>query len=585
MKITGNNTVKLNSALSVLIVSGLTGFCLGVLHAKWQVTVETGQVLAGIVKYPLDNPNYMYHIKLFTIINHFSALLLYLTGSEKIVSIIISGFLGMVSFQALSTFIFAINRDGYISILGTALIYIGNFVGSGVIYPVWLLGQPHTYGILGLSFIILVIALIGSESYRSGFFCLGLAPAVHPSLGSWLFLIALISFFFQMDYAKKVIRKYYRYFAAGMFIAVSSLIYQLHLMQALPVIDPEVKKQYLYNFIKYWDYHRQKFYWDYTTEQIHFFKPGIIICICSIVLGSISLVCLKNKDSVCFIFRFIIISGILSLLLAVLTHLPPEVVPEYLLIFMPGRYINLNNMVFASSLIGMLTCWENKHFRLVCCVILFLSFGFSPSRIQKWGASFSIISVLIWFAYLTFIKKTSSVHVHYAGLLKSFLCVTATLLLIIPSIGLFKHYMSDIKDRTNDNFYSGISERKGLLLTTSDSFMVPIKTRRPILVEAASIDGFNMVPESGNVLNNILKKVYGLDLLIPLPEDIPYPRGGNIPAKLHKRLWEKRTIEEWQEIRKEFGVTDILTKTGWNLLLPVVAEENEKILYEIPIKG
>jgi hypothetical protein len=71
-------------------------------------------------------------------------------GSERIVSIVFSGLLGMVSFQAISLFIFAISRNIYISVIGVIFIYLTNLVGDGVVYPIWLLGQQHTYGMLGL---------------------------------------------------------------------------------------------------------------------------------------------------------------------------------------------------------------------------------------------------------------------------------------------------------------------------------------------------------------------------------------------------------------------------------------------------
>jgi hypothetical protein len=300
-----HNVLNRNPVLSVIILSGLTGFCLGLSNATWQVTVETAQVLTGIVKYPVDNPFYMYHIKVFTIVNHFSALLLYLIGSEIVVSIIISGLLGMISFQAIAVFIFAINRNLYIAVLGVIFIYFGNYIGQGVIYPMDLLGRSGTYGILGLSFIVLVIALIGAKSYKLGLFCLGLAPCVHPPLGVWLFVIMFLSALFQPDFAKRVLRTNYQYFFAGLLIAVSSLIYQLYLMRDLPVIDPEIKKQYLDSFVKYWSYHRKKFYWDVSAPDICFKRFGILFCIYSIITAFLSLRYFKKNDPLSFLSRTI----------------------------------------------------------------------------------------------------------------------------------------------------------------------------------------------------------------------------------------------------------------------------------------
>lgn len=52
-------------ALWTLTISGLMGFWLGAaVFGEWQVAVETAQVIAGFVKYPADNPFYIYHVRL-----------------------------------------------------------------------------------------------------------------------------------------------------------------------------------------------------------------------------------------------------------------------------------------------------------------------------------------------------------------------------------------------------------------------------------------------------------------------------------------------------------------------------------------
>lgn len=609
-----HNILNRNPILSVLILSGLTGFCLGLSNATWQAAVETGQVLAGIVNYPVDSPNYIYHLKAFTIMNQLCALLLHLLGSEKMVSIIISALLGMVSFQALSTLIFAINRNIYTAVLGTIFIYFSNYAGNGVIYPIWLLGEVHTYGIAGLSFTVLVIALIGAKAYRLGLFCLGLAPGVHASWGIWLLLIIFLSAFFHMDFTKKVIRAHYWYFIAGLFIAILSLIYQLYLMQILPVIGPEIKKQYLDSFVKYWDYHRIPFYRLRLTQQFTFAQEGVVFCIQSIMAGLLGLIYFKKEGSLSFIFKVITISGILSLLIAGITHLPPENIPAYLLILMPGRYINLNNIILAAALLGMLTHGSSKHYRWNYYIfLLLLSSGFFSHNLRI-GLLFLIISFyLIYHVFKKYYparetcsgsaKQSCAIFKYPRSLIekddslltwisrfsyrKTFLCTMAIFLLINWEKGDFvESYLvrrHDFKDRTNHASYSKISERKGMMVTTSDFFLISLKTRRPVLVDTASLDTFTVMPECGDIINNILKKIYGVSLLNPPPE--AYRHTGSLESRLHRDLWEKRTVEQWRDIRKEFGVCDVLTKPDWELSLPVVFKDERMVLYEIPANG
>ena len=85
--------------------------------------------------------------------------------------------------------------------------------------------------------------------------------------------------------------------------------------------------------------------------------------------------------------------------------------------------------------------------------------------------------------------------------------------------------------------------------------------------------------ESIETLDEILKKVYGIDLLNPPSCHYPHLE---IQPQLYKQLWQERTVQQWQIIRSHFNVTDVVTRTDWRLSLPIVATNDEYILYEIP---
>jgi hypothetical protein len=577
-----------NPLATVLIFSGLAGFSLGLSNATWQVTVESGQVLAGIVRYPPDNPFYIYHIKLFAIINQISVLLLRLIGSEKVISIFVSGLLGMISFMAIATLIFAVNRSITISILGVILIYFANYVGNGAIYPIWFLGQPHTYGILGLSFTVLTIALLGAKAYRAGLFCLGLAPCVHPSLGAWLVFVVCLSAALQWNYARQIIKEHYGYLIAGLLVTLAGLAYQVHLIADLPTPVTEENRMYFDAYIKYWGSHQQKLYWGYTVTSISFKRWGVFFCAYSVIAGCLARRLFKKDEPVAFMFTVIMVSGIGALLLGLLTQLPPESMPPYLLMFMPGRCLNLNNVVLAASLLGLLTCSHNRAYVTnynIFVILLICSFYSRHCQLQM--VVFGVI--LWWLGYVTFASTPKAIllgtrrhRVSYEMLLAAFL---AALLLINSPKEKFVHrflvHPGDFKNRTNNEFYAGIGEREGLLLTTHYSSLVPLKTRRPILVDMASPNTITYAPESGPAFNNILKRIYGVDLLVP---PAPEYRHSEIPPELYKGLWEQRTPAEWREIGREFGVTDILTRADWRLSLPVAAEGEGMVLYEIPVE-
>src|SRR5678815_4617394 len=153
-------------ALLVLAISGVIGFRVGmVAFPDWQVAVETAQVLAGIVRYPAATPFFLYHINLWTILHQLLAVLLRMGISETTLSLVLSGVLGMVSFQALSMFVYALSGDAVVAVGAPLIILAARAADFGVVYPIVLAGSTNTYGILGLSLFVLVVGLLGGGFY------------------------------------------------------------------------------------------------------------------------------------------------------------------------------------------------------------------------------------------------------------------------------------------------------------------------------------------------------------------------------------------------------------------------------------
>jgi hypothetical protein len=49
-----------------------------------------------------------------------------------------------------------------------------------------------------------------------------------------------------------------------------------------------------------------------------------------------------------------------------------------------------------------------------------------------------------------------------------------------------------------------------------------------------------------------------------------------------RAVWEYRDLDEWQQLARQFGFTQIMTSETWNLKLPVVARSRRLVLYDIP---
>ncbi len=80
-------------------------------------------------------------------------------------------------------------------------------------------------------------------------------------------------------------------------------------------------------------------------------------------------------------------------------------------------------------------------------------------------------------------------------------------------------------------------------------------------------------------MNRILRDVYAVDLLNP-PEEGRWT--GSIPPATNRRAWERYSRRRWEEIRRTYNVTQVLTEGEWVLDLPVVAQTQDFRLYEIP---
>jgi|TARA_B100002003_G_C14137939_1_gene547345 hypothetical protein len=592
---------KRNELYIVFLLSGFFGYCIAVInHATWQGDVTSAQVISGIVEYPPNNPLYIRQIKVWSLLNQFSAVLLYSGISEKTASIIVCGLLGGVSFQALALIVFAFSLNSILAVLSPFFIYFMNYVGYSIAYPIILMGTEFSHGIIGLSFILLLIALIGNGQYKLAGLFLGIAPAIHPSLGAFCVLAAGITFLWDYGNNRENLKKLFKYFLIGCLITAISLAYQLYLIRDLQNLDRLEAQKYLSSYIKYWDYHRQ---------PIKLWSYGILTCIASLLLSIFALLYLKKElpQHSLFLLKLFIVSAILSIALGLTTLLPPEIIPSILLTLMPGRFQNLNNLVFVVLLIGILGNNNFKNFffhriilfAFVICSLFLMIIAYNLD-LPRYSKLFNQSKLLLPFAAticLTVISLTSNKLQWFLNsntsrqFINSIHLITLIVFVFmgITAFSKFGHTVlakyngwkvekETFRDWTNDPLYAEISKGKGLLLTAADITLVQLYTRRPVLFDGVWLDGFAYVPESGPELNKILRQVYGFDLLKPPPEK--YRNRGAIP-KIHKDLWEHRTLKQWRDIKKRYGVFDILTHSDWNLNLPIVIQNEKYMLYYI----
>ena len=558
--------------------------------ADWQVAVESAQVVARLVQYPSGNPFYVYHTKLWTVLHQILALLLAAGFSERTLSVAVSGLLGMVSFQAVSLIAYALSRDALIAAGASALVFFTRVAEANSIYPIWLVGTSHTYGVIALSFAALVIGFLGCGWYRTGLFLLALGPAVHPSVGAWLILIASIVFVSDWQGLRVELRPALPAFVAGAALTASSLAIQLLLIADVPEVDPSTTTKYLSAFVSFWDMHRQPVELGAATVRVN--AAALVVALFFLIRQPQQLSAASR-----LLMRFVAATAGLSVVLAFVSWIPPDRLPPAILIAMPGRMLNLNMLVAGPLLIGLFGAWRRTSipaaggaFLLILCAALFvgnrsglwsfdgghpaLAAAVSPG-LRPNATNVVLIAMLLAMAVAWLGRQSArtAAHVTYA----------ATLLLMATAVVLTWNLQRprgfEMTDRTNEVLFRMLSEGRGLLLTGGDLHLVQLRSRRPVLLDGGGLDALPYAVESAPEMDRILREVYGVDLLNP-PDEARFR--GSIPPEFTRTVWQSYSREQWEALARRFGVRQVLTPGDWDLKLPVAVRNRTLTVYDIP---
>jgi hypothetical protein len=377
------------SFLFMVVASGLLGFLLAMRTATWQAAVEPAQILAGLVNYPRSNPFYIHQTKIWTILHQIGAICLWAGMSERTLSLVLSGLLGMVIFQAMSMTAFVFSRSILISLLIPFFLFYIRATNFGVTYPVLLMGYTHTYGILALSYAVLALALLGAGKYEVGGFLLGLSPAIHPPTGALLWLVVLACLGWDRRGSRSLRKRAIIPFLVGAGVAVFSLILHFLLSYDVPVADRDMAMKYVNVFVKYWDLHR---------SAVPLMSNGIFLNIWFVVMGVTWLYFYKKdlgSDSTLFV-RGIILFSIVGLGSSLLTHLPPQALPTVFHELMPSRFLNVVPFCFMGILISAM--FNHRDDFLIQALLSFFipySLYLSPTGVFWMMLNFAAISLML----------------------------------------------------------------------------------------------------------------------------------------------------------------------------------------------
>jgi hypothetical protein len=579
---------RADSGAVALVAGGVLGFLFGLGYADWQWAVEHAQVLAGVVTYPPDSPVAIAHAKLWSLTSQIGAALLSMGVSEIALSKLISGVMGLVSFQAIAAIVYALSRDALLAVGGAFVVFVSGIFDYGPVYPVDLLGTAHTHGVLGLSVAVLAVALIGMGWYRAGGFVLAIAPAVHLALGGWMVGVVAVAALASGDDGRAAVRAGWRWFAAGAGVAAVSYAIHRSLAPEVPPIDPAEAERYLRAFVPFWDGHRQ---------AVDFGSYGVRLSLGVVVLAFAADRAFLTglTPGARLLLRATAIGGVAALGLAAWAGVSPATLPDALLLAMPGRLVNATVLMGGAIVIGLAGTRGTRLARQI--LLLFLVAGLLVSSHsllwdviggRRWRVDPLAVATLVgvvllvleWLAWRGACRETKS-KAPIAGVR----IAIAVTLFVAAGVAVMdaahaRARRADLfRDRTNDPVFAAAAAGQGPLLTAGELFLIQARSRRPVLLDGGTLDTLPYALEQGPAMDRILKDVYGVDLFHPPPAA---RGGGRVPHEFSRRVWEAWSLDRWRQIGRIYGVSQVIAPADWKISLPRVEASSGLVLYTIP---
>jgi hypothetical protein len=616
----------------LLLLSAACGFALGVFFPAWHVAIEPAQVLAGIVTYPEGNPFALYETRLWTGWHQLLTPLLSAGVPELTLSLLLSGFIVALAFVALTVFAHAFGADDRLALATPFVLGVLHPTSWEFWYPILMVGHGHTYGMAGLSWLVLACGVLATGRFATGAFLVGMAPAVHASLGAWLGLLALLAGLARFRDVRPQIPAILRGGLAGVSITAVSLGAHLLAQKPGPDIDPAEAARYFDGFVRLWDSHR-------IPGDVTGF--GGLLVVTGITLAVALLRCERRAigAGAALVLRLYVACGVFGIALALLQRMIPEdVLPNSVLIAMPGRLLNLPALAYVPLVIGVLcrhrSDWLARALLALLVVVAALrplfnlgplyalpfigigTIGVIARHADRAGAVRIAVIGMLAFACLratlpslplgfrdsaaVFAYAALALLIFFTSRERTFLnplvrrLRAQPLLLSVPLwLGLagiafitattavrgFDTRLARLRDHTIDRVLGAASRRDGLLLVAPRITTPQMITRRPVLLDPGALDGLVYALAGAPAVERSLRLGYGVEFFAPPKASLHMAL---LPPEYVQAIWEARTAAQWNDVASQLGVTDVLVPATWKLQgVPLVEQNHLYALYQI----
>lgn len=557
----------------------MIGFFIGFFHiGAIQDIVENAQVIAGLIQYENLTPQLYFQKNLWSLPPQICSIFLMMGMSEVTLNFIVTGFVGALSFVSLFILFSSFKKSAdWYDFLFPLLFFSFKLFNFAPTYDISLMDTFATSGVIGFSTSVLIIGLFLRRSFAIGLFLLGLLPCIHPVWSFWMAIICLVMLLSnRYDYLLPVLKNKWFLIAGLVVSGVSALVFFNFQMIESPW-SSEQSERLVAIFKRDWEVHRVGFgLKNYVTL---FWGIGIFSFLTNAIY----------KKPVRRILQILVYTSIAFYLISFAF----QAMNTSSLMFQ--RFHNLP--IYILSIYMFANIFSSKVYSALFLIGLsFLSFYYSGFKLSdelinifKFNAIIylSILYVLsclmryknLEFKFDDINNKSAYKKMNY---LVSFLLLFSLYrgygVELIYTTAAYNYNKEAISNYQTNKFFKNVSEEGAPIISCPNCRHVQYLTKNPILIEVDTMDDLSYFPAISSRFNEILKNIYGYGF-----EDRPSEWGDtvHIPENAIKKLWEKRTLEEWKTLSKTYEFKGIITPKEWNLSIGLTYEGSRYNYYRI----
>jgi len=483
--------------------------------------VGDGLVISGLIEYP-DHPSLMRETNStsFTLLAFFSAVILKISNSIFFTSKIIIFLNTMLFALGFLYLIFGITRSKLFSALIMVIILFLDIKSGGGDYPTFYFSE-HINGSLSFSLFTFFLGTFLIKKLTLSGFTLGLFFTIHPVTSAWLFLhLSILFIFFKI----KKINMLDKAFFIGLLLGILTfclffIFYKFITYQNSIFIWPTQNKEFMYDFIKDFDWHR-------GLSDIYL-KVNIFILATSIFL-LIILNQIKDNKNLFFILALIIFLNFSGQITFFISRLYFDLFPMIIKNIMPTRFLTFCSPILIPLLISIIYKILNENY-------------LSENRFYL-KHNYLLTLILSIFLIVPFLK-------------------TDRIILIKKNIINKKETYNLQKISTDNPFWEKLRKIKttGHLIilgdeSTNKNYIYYISLK-PLLLDATSLNFLPYFPHLSGYFKEVLEEVYGFQINKLKDKD---KNTSNFPTETVINHFKNLDENKWHTIKTKYNVSGLV---------------------------